>query len=185
MPGRRFDLAICLSVHAARGLSGQRDLARRWLCIGESTASALARSLGVASQAIEYPKQATSEALVVMLSGQLRASDRVLIACGVGGRGVLEPAIAAHGCEVTRLELYRRSPTQIAAVPAVLAVEIASAAALEALVAWGWDWQRPLVAASNRLSELAETKGFENVHNSGGAEPYRVAATLAAIARVT
>lgn len=183
MPSEHVDVGICLSVHAARCLVGQSNLANRWLCVGEATAVALASSLGLSEPSVEYPKQATSEALVVLLSSQLAASDTVLIACGVGGRGVLEAALQAQGCSVTRLELYRRSPAQLSAIPEACAVEIASSEALDALAVSGWNKRQALVVASTRLAELAATKGFENVHNSDGAEPQRVAATLAAIAR--
>ncbi len=183
MPSERFDIGICLSVHAARCLAGQRHLVRRWVCIGEATAAELAGVLGVSRQSIESPELATSEALVALLGSQLEPGNTVLLACGIGGRGILEPALIELGGEVTRLELYRRAPSQLIRVPDAIAVEIASAEALEVLAGSGWNKRRPMVVASDRLADVAATKGFENVHNSGGAEPARVAAALAEVVR--
>ncbi|MCR9278314.1 MAG: uroporphyrinogen-III synthase [Pseudomonadaceae bacterium] len=183
LPDECFDLGVCVSVHAARLLAGRCDLARRWVCVGEETARALASSLGIATACVEHPEEATSEGLVAMLKEQLHPGETVVLACGIGGRGLLEAAIQAEDCTLSRLELYRRRKVRLSAVPEARVVEIASAQALEALVASPWDKRRAVVVASTRLADLAATKGFENVHNSGGAEAHRVAATLAAIAR--
>lgn len=106
-----FDTLLFTSINAVRHF--QKQLTTRlinwplanYLAIGRGTADALAAK-GIA--AIFPEGDSTSESLLAMDVVARLAHKRLLLVTGVGGRGVLQPALEQRQVSVQRLTVYRR-----------------------------------------------------------------------------
>ena len=168
---------------------------QRWFAVGAGTAAALRRA-GIGD--VEAPGRMDSEGLLA-LPGLQRIDGPVGLVTAPGGRGTLAPALRARGGEVLRADVYLReplapSPRAIASLractgPTVLAVS--SAEALQQLLATlpadlvARLRARPLVAASDRLVEVAEAAGFRQCRRAADARPASLVEAAAAIVRDT
>lgn len=171
------------AVRAARAL--QRLRARRgqaWCAVGSGTAAAL-RHAGVTH--VQVPARMDSEGVLALPALTDVAGRTFGIVTAPGGRDRLVPALQARDAQVRRVDVYRRellplTPRAIAALralktPAWLA--LSSGEALTQVLA-----QLPadaaavlrqghVVAASQRLAELATGAGFPHVVRAAGPRP--------------
>lgn len=172
-----------VAVRAARALSPLRTLhGQRWFAVGAGTAAALRRA-GV--QRIESPTRMDSEGLLSLPGLADIAGTSIGFVTAPGGRGLLLPALEARGARVLRADVYEREavPVPAAAIarllalhePAVLALSSGEALqqALESLPepALTRLRQAQVVAASERLAELARGLGFGSVSVARSARP--------------
>lgn len=164
---------------------------------GPGTARALARA-GIAG--VRHPLAShDSEGLLALPALAAPLDDGLVLVGAPDGRGVLAPALAARGAEVTELMVYRRQQAapaaaalrDLAAAPAPLLV-VGSAALLQAL----WlalpsglrDHLRRhgrLVAASPRIASAAGALGLPVGAVAGSATPGSLAAATASFAAGT
>lgn len=77
----------------------------RYLAIGRASAAALAQQ---GQQALCPAAGFTSEDLLALPLIDALAGHTLLLVTGVGGRGLLLPALTQRGIRVTRLDVYRR-----------------------------------------------------------------------------
>ena len=162
---------------ALRGRKGQR-----WFAIGGSTADALARA-GVAT--VETPQRMESDGLLALPGLQDVRDQDIGLVTAPGGRGLIETRLTAAGARILRADVYRREPIAPAprAVAALRALDarpwlaLSSGEALEQTLATLPNDARALLlrarvlAASERLAQLARTRGFEQVHIAASARP--------------
>ena len=146
---------------------------------------------------VATPERMDSEGLLALPGLQDIARTRIGLVTAPGGRGTLVPAFEARGATVVRADVYHRqplspSPRAMTALrelqrPAVLAVSSGEglqqvllnlppdlASRLRAL---------PVVAASDRLVELAEQLGFDRASRARSARPADLADAAAAALR--
>ena len=109
----QYHKVICISVTAASSLLEQIDswwpqlpTGIGWYAIGPATARCLDQAGLQPVQAEE--KSADSESLLSHADMQQINGQRILLACGQGGRTHLQEQLGARGAEVQRLELYER-----------------------------------------------------------------------------
>ncbi len=112
----RYDGVICVSRPAAGWLVEHLDrfwpqlpVGIKWLAVGESSASILAR----AGMPVHCPEQGfNSEAMLAMapLQAQSIQGQRWLLVKGGAGRALLAETLMARGAEVVPLEVYDRLP---------------------------------------------------------------------------
>ncbi len=175
-PEGPFDAVVFLSEHAVRfglpALSGQRWLpSARIMAVGARTAKVLTDAgLDTAN-----PDLATTEGLLALPA--LRQPGRVLVVAGLGGRQLLEPALAARGGRVQRFECYRRRPRPPAAGAPVLDCDAVVAASGEALRVVADFWLSaggrpdiPVLVPSARVAGLGVELGLQTLHDCAGAD---------------
>jgi uroporphyrinogen-III synthase len=179
------------AVAAARRMERLRPAAGAcWLAVGASTAAALARE-GVEALA---PGRMDSEGLLALEPLQQIAGISVGLVTAPGGRGEIESALRRRGAHPLRADVYQRielapSARAIDALrlldgPAWLA--LSSGSALDSLLAaLPADAARVLrgaavVAASDRLAQLASERGFDRVVTATSALPAELVAAAAA-----
>ncbi len=157
----------------------QRPMEVHWWAMGEATRYRL-QLLDITAQ---RPNRGDdSEALLASLLPQLKASDRVLIVRGVGGRGAVAEACRAHSVQVDYAECYSRqmppaSQADIACVtdyqPSVILCQSG-----ETLVNFNRMMTRQLglkqhqimiVVPSQRVADIAYDLGFGEVKISSSA----------------
>ena len=166
----------------------------QWFAVGSGTAAALADA---GAREVAMPERMDSEGLLALPGLQDIARTRIGLVTAPGGRGTLVPAFEARGATVVRADVYHRqplspSPRAMTALrelqrPAVLAVSSGEglqqvllnlppdlASRLRAL---------PVVAASDRLVELAERLGFDRASRARSARPADLADAAAAALR--
>lgn len=171
------------AVRAARSLQPlQAGQDQRWFAVGSGTAAALRRA-GVT--AVESPSRMDSEGLLALPGLQDLSGVELGFISAPGGRGVLVPALQARGARVLRVDVYERvaiapsprSVKQLLALTAPTVIALSSAEALEtilaALPAAARDrlMRSRVVAASERLAELARQWGFAKVTVAASARP--------------
>ena len=169
------------AVRAAAALQPLQALpGQHWLAVGAGTAAAL-RLAGVT--AAQAPRRMDSEGLLALPA--LAAAPRVGLVTAPGGRGMLTPALQARGSTVLRAAVYERVPLALAdadiqrllALQAPASLALSSGEALQLLLA-----QVPanladalrearVVAASERLAQLARDAGFAHVSTASSARP--------------
>ncbi len=155
--------------------------AQCWLAVGEGTRRALQRA-GVPAAS---PQQMDSEGLLGMPQLAAVNGQRIGLVTAPGGRGKLQPALRARGADVLRADVYARATVALTAAsrhalaaalhdPRHVLLALSSGEALLALLA-----QVPqhslreiaLVAASDRLAQLARDAGFTRVASASAARP--------------
>lgn len=181
------------AVRAAAALLPLRAAAgQHWLAVGSGTAAAL-RKAGVVD--VASPRRMDSEGLLDLPALQQLVGLTVGLVTAPGGRGMLAPALGQRGATVIRADVYRREPVPVPArtlaklrtldAPAVLAVS--SGEALQRLLAAvpadiAERLQRlHVVAASERLGELAHASGFPKATIAHSARPADLARAAARI----
>ncbi|UTA54845.1 uroporphyrinogen-III synthase [Lysobacter soli] len=180
-----------VAVRAARRLQPLRALpAQRWFAVGEGTAIALRRA-GVAD--VEAPRRMDSEGLLSLPGLAELTGQTVGFVTAPGGRGVLVPALEARGARVIRADVYERiavalSPRSLARLaeldaPAKLALSSAEALQLvvDALPEPLLERLRraQVIAASERLADIARTLGFTDMVVARSARPADLVAAAA------
>lgn len=152
------------------------------VAVGEGTARVLRRR-GAAD--VQAPKRMDSEGLLALPCMQALQGLQVALITAPGGRGMIAAQVIARGAELQRVDVYERVPLPVTAAtlarldalpnPAVLAVS--SGEALETVLpqlppALLQRWrQMPVVTASDRLSVLARSLGFQQVNTAAGPLP--------------
>ncbi len=159
-------------LHARRGQS--------WLAVGAGTAAALRRA-GIAG--IAAPARMDSEGLLALPA--LHDARTVGLVTAPGGRDRLAPALRARGATVLRADGYARSTVapspralaRLRALDAPLLLALSSAEALASLLAAVPDDIRAILqrarvlAASERLADLARAQGFDDIAVAASARP--------------
>ena len=192
------DITIWTSPNAVRAASALQALQARpgqvWLAVGSGTQRALQRK-GI--DAARAPTRMDSEGLLAMPELQAVDGRSIGLVTAPGGRGMLAPMLAERGAQIVRADVYARQP--IAITPRALA---ALDAALESpqrvlLVLSSDDAVKRLlaarspsshaalvdiavVAASERLADIAAKAGFKRITVATSATPsalLRAAAT--------
>jgi uroporphyrinogen-III synthase len=171
------------AVRAAQALQTLR--ARRgqdWLAVGSGTAAALRRA-GIAH--VDAPERMDSEGLLALPALQDPRGRTIGLVTGAGGRDGLAPVLAARGARVQRADVYARvairpSPralTRLRALDAPLLLALSSGEALTQLLAEVPDDIRArlrraqVLAASERLADLARALGFDAIAVDTSARP--------------
>ena len=153
-----------------------------WFAVGAGSAAALRRA-GIAE--VFAPTRMDSEGLLDLPGLQRIEGSTLGLLSAPGGRGALVPALQARGARVLRADVYERvpvapSPRAVAALRTLLAPAVLALSSGEAL-------QRVLaglpadavaqlraatvVAASERLADLARGHGFAHVVVAQGPRP--------------
>lgn len=148
----------------------QWPVATEWYAVGQGTAGALA-AFGVQAA---FPARAGSEGLLALLSLQQVAAARIMIVRGRGGRALLGEELERRGASVDYFETYERlavkeSDLKNLSTPAIIVVT--SGEILETVrdnIADKIQSHR-IVAASERIAEIARKMGVGQVLNAGGA----------------
>ncbi|HHW4679293.1 MAG TPA: uroporphyrinogen-III synthase [Xylella sp.] len=177
------------AVRAARALQPLSPVHRQiWSCIGASTARLL-QHCGIAN--VLHPTQMDSEGLLALL--EQHPSTEVGLVTAPGGRGLLPQKLSERGIRLHRADVYERQPLPLRAAAlhtlertasrSVLALSSAEALAL-LLPQWPEHlritlYQRPVIATSTRLEDMARAKGFITVYRATGPLPHQLAATAA------
>ncbi|NJN51577.1 MAG: uroporphyrinogen-III synthase [Gammaproteobacteria bacterium] len=187
--GDRYDVVIFLSSHAVvhgfeRILERDGSFPARAVCIavGSRTRAEL-HSRGVAAIS---PADERSEGILAMPELAHEASRRVLLVGGVGGRRLLDEALAARGAEVSRIEVYRRgsgAPAGAIDLADFAYVVVSSVAGGEALMQRATsraDGGPAVIVPSARVGEFFRGAGLGRIVVSDGAGS---AAVLKAIER--
>ena len=177
---------LVTSPAAVRAASALQPLRRRrgqqWFAVGAGTAAALRRA-GV--DEIAAPARMDSEGLLALPGlRDVRGSDIGMLTAP-GGRGRIAPALRRRGARVLRADVYERvpvapSPRAVAALrqldaPAWLL--LSSGEALEHLLdtlpadAIAALRRARVVAASERLAQLARGHGFSRIVTAASARP--------------
>ncbi len=179
------------AVRAAGALQSLRQRARQpWFAVGAGTAAALRRA-GV--DCVTAPDRMDSEGLLALpgLHG-LRGSDIGMLTAP-GGRGRIAPALRRRGARVLRADVYERvpippAPRAVAALHALRApawLLLSSGEALAHLLdalpgdALAVLRRARVVAASQRLAQLARERGFSRITVAASARPRDLVAAAA------
>ena len=147
----------------------QWPISLEWFSVGQGTAEALNQYGVVAS----FPDLAGSEGLLALGGLQKVAGEQILIVRGAGGRELLGRSLGESGASVTYLETYRRRLLKhdfSNLVPGTIVI-LTSAEFLENFVSLSGDRLREyhVVVPSPRLEDIAQSYGFQQVTNAGGA----------------
>ena len=189
------DILIWTSPNAVRAAAALQPLeARRgqvWLAVGSGTRRALQR-VGIAAQA---PSRMDSEGLLAMPELQSVRGCSIGLVTAPGGRGLLAPALAERGAVLVRADVYARrmiaiNARTLAALDAALAapqrvlLALSSGEALQGVLAAAGHTPAltdiAVVAASERLADVARQAGFRRITIATSAAP---AALLQAAAK--
>jgi uroporphyrinogen-III synthase len=171
------------AVSAAAALMPLRAVAgQSWLAVGAGTAAAL-HGAGVAE--VTAPERMDSEGLLALPPLQQPQGRSVGMVTAPGGRGLIAPTLAARGARVLRAEVYERVPVapspralaRLRAIDAPLYLALSSGEALQRLLGIVPAALLPrlrgaqVLAASERLADLARAAGFERVTVASDARP--------------
>jgi uroporphyrinogen-III synthase len=182
------NLVVWTSPNAVRAAAALQSLKTHrgqvWLAVGSGTRSALRRA-GIDAQA---PSRMDSEGLLAMPELREIRARTVGLVTAPGGRGMLAPTLARRGAQVLRADVYARraigfTQRSLAALDAALAsprrvlLAVSSQEAFDRLLA-----ERPanrdaafaniaVVAASQRLADVARDAGFRRIVIAGSAAP--------------
>jgi len=165
--------------------------AQAWLAVGAGTAAALRRA-GV--ERVSAPTRMDSEGLLSLPALVQVAGRSVGMVTAPGGRGLIAPTLAARGARVLRAEVYARVPVALSAqalarlraLPGPLCLALSSGEALERILGALPDDLLPrlrgarVLAASERLAQLARAAGFDDVRVAADARPASLLAASAA-----
>lgn len=174
------------SVRHANALAPLRPPAgSQWLAVGAGTARAL-RAAGVAD--VQQPARMDSEGLLAMPA--LSGAQVVGLVTAPGGRGLLACELERRGALLRRADVYSRVPltlgpallARLRALPGPSVLALSSEEALRLVLpqlpeAVAARWRaNPVVAASDRLVELALASGFAQVRRAQGPLPAQLVA---------
>ena len=162
-----------------------------WLAVGAGTAAALRRA-GV--ERVNAPTRMDSEGLLSLPALAQVQGRSVGMVTAPGGRGLIAPTLAARGARVLRAELYARVPVTLApqalarlrALPGPLCLAVSSGEALQRILEALPDDLLPrlrrarVLAASERLAQMAREAGFGDVRVATDARPASLLAASAA-----
>ena len=168
-----------------------RSLQQHWLAVGAGTQRALARA-GINAIA---PARMDSEGLLALPALTQVQAKRIGLITGLGGRGVLQPALEARGAQVIRADVYARTRVPIPEhrwqlladvlqMPQRVALALSSAEALQALLVQLPATLLPalhgirIIAASERLASIARDAGFNNIVVAASARPRALLAAM-------
>lgn len=191
------DIVIATSPSAVRAaaalhrLDAKRD--QGFIAVGTGTAAAL-RRVGIAR--VDTPTRMDSEGLLALPALQHVRGRHIGLMSAPGGRDRIEPALRERGAMLRRANVYQRVPIALAprtvrallelTAPAAIALSSGEAltrtlAALPANAAVVM--RRCLVlAASERLSELARDNGFGQIVIAASARPRDLVAAAVSVA---
>ncbi len=173
------------AVHAAAALQALHARpGQPWLAVGSGTRRALQRA-GIAARA---PSRMDSEGLLAMPELQDVRARSIGLITAPGGRGMLAPSLTERGARVVRANVYARHPIpftpraldaldEALATPQRILLVLSSQDALEQLLNAGpADRQAALaaiavVAASQRLADIARAAGFQRITVATSATP--------------
>jgi len=176
-----FDIAICVSGHAARLALDRFDAPSKrhpdvtWVAVGAATARALAEH-GIDAL---RPANESSEGILALTPLGRVVGQRVLICAGRGGRPLLAEELTKRGARVRSLALYERVP-----VPAERVASRLAGAAIDAVIVSSADGARAfapawraaagdprvaVVAPSARVAQELTGLGFRRVTVADGA----------------
>ena len=179
------DIVIWTSPNAVRAAAAMQLLKMRpgqaWLAVGNGTRRAL-RHAGICAQA---PSRMDSEGLLAMPELQQVRSRRVGLVTAPGGRGLLVPTLVERGAQLVRADVYARRPRAfgmraLAALDAALVsprrmlLVLSSQDALQRLLAARTVSALAnvaVVAASQRLADIARQSGFRRIAVASSASP--------------
>lgn len=178
----RFDMAICVSGHAARFALDRIDAhwTQRpevtWIAVGGATARVLAER-GI--QALQ-PATESSEGILALAPLSRIVGRRVLICAGRDGRPLLAEELSRRGASVASMLLYERvavsaerAAVELGDVSAIGAVIVSSADGARAFAsAWqtvSGDPNVTVVAPSSRVATELRGLGFSRVTVADGA----------------
>ncbi|HRN62458.1 MAG TPA: uroporphyrinogen-III synthase [Luteimonas sp.] len=182
----RADMVLFTSpaaVNAAAALQPLRPRrGQRWLAVGAGTAAALRRA-GVAE--VIAPSRMDSEGLLSLPALQQVRGTRIALVTAPGGRNLIAPTLAARGARVQRTEVYARVPVppspqalaRLRALDAPAWLALSSGEALQHVLATLPPDLLPrlrqarVLAASERLAQLAREAGFDDVRVAADARP--------------
>ena len=171
------------AVRAAQALQPLQVQPTQIVCaVGAGTAAALRRA-GVGD--VQSPERMDSEGLLALPTLQEVRGRDVGLVTAPGGRGEIAPALVARGARVLRADVYAREPVPLSAralqqlrefdAPLVLALSSGEAlqrvlAALPSGLVARFKEVR-VVAASERLRNLARELGFTDIEIAAGPRP--------------
>lgn len=171
------------AVRAAQALQPLQVQPTQIVCaVGAGTAAALRRA-GIGD--VQSPARMDSEGLLALPVLQEVHGRDVGLVTAPGGRGEIAPALAARGARVLRADVYAREPVPLSAralqqlreTDTPLALALSSGEALQrVLAALPSDLvdrmkQAHVVAASERLRNLAHELGFTDIEIAPGPRP--------------
>jgi uroporphyrinogen-III synthase len=177
---------VFTSPAAARAAQALRPLQRQptqVVCaVGAGTAAALRRA-GIDD--VQSPERMDSEGLLALPALQDVLGRDVGLVTAPGGRGEIAPALIARGARVLRADVYAREPVplspralqQLREGGARLALALSSGEALQRVLAELPGDLRSrvkkvlVVAASERLRDLARELGFTDIEVAAGPRP--------------
>lgn len=176
------------AAHALQPLVAREDQA--WLAVGAGTARALSHA-GVAN--VQAPVRMDSEGLLALPALREVAGRSVGLVTAPGGRGVIADALRGAGACVHRADVYMRVPTppsptrvaQLMALPGPWVLPLSSGEALQRTLdalpaeASARLRQARVLAASDRLADLAREAGFADVVRAADARPASLLAAAA------
>ena len=161
-----------------------------WIAVGSGTARAVRRA-GIAS--VESPVRMDSEGLLDLPA--LHALDGIAVGLVTApqGRDVLASELRARGAELLRADVYTRVPVMLSsralhrlrALDAPASLALSSGAALQQLLANAPTdlvsrlQAMPVVAASQRLVQVAHDAGFADATAAEGPMPRQILAAMA------
>lgn len=180
-----------VAVRAAAALMEFRNLAgQHWIAVGSGTARALHQA-GIDS--VQAPTRMDSEGLLELPCLQTLDGMSVGLVTAPQGRDVLAAELRARGAKLLRADVYTRVPVTLSSrtlqrlrtldAPAGLAVS--SGAALQHVLAdapadvLSRLQAMPVVAASQRLMNVARDAGFAEVTIAEGPLPEQILAAMA------
>jgi uroporphyrinogen-III synthase len=171
------------AVRAAQALQGlHARKGQAWFAVGAGTAAALRRA-GI--RGVIAPTRMDSEGLLALPGLQEVRGCTLGLVTAAGGRGVIAPTLQQRGATVLRADVYARvaiapSPRAVAALRALQApawLMLSSGGALEQLLdtlpadVLAVLRRAHVVAASERLAQLARTHGFGRITLAASALP--------------
>ena len=180
------DVVVFTSPNAVRAATALRALRTRrgqvWLAVGAGTAAALRRA-GIAQ--VATPARMDSDGLLALPALQGSRGRTIGLVTAPGGRDRLAPALRGRGTAVLRADVYARnaiapSPRALArlrTLDAPLLLALSSAEALASLLAAVPADIRAILqrarvlAASERLANLARDEGFDDITVAASARP--------------
>jgi uroporphyrinogen-III synthase len=180
-----------VAVRAAMALQQLRSLpGQHWIAVGSGTARALQQA-GIAS--VQSPARMDSEGLLDLPA--LHALDGVAVGLVTApqGRDVLASELGKRGAQLLRADVYTRVPVTLSrrvlhrlrTLDAPASLALSSGAALQQVIAslpgdvLAGLRSMPVVAASQRLMQVARDAGFTEVTVADGPLPKQILAAMA------
>lgn len=176
-----------VAARAAQALHSLQLQSTQVVCaVGAGTAAALRRA-GIGD--VQSPDRMDSEGLLALPALQDVHGRDVGLVTAPGGRGEIAPVLIARGARVLRADVYAREPVPLSAralrqlreANAPLVLALSSGEALRRVLAGLPDdllcrlKEVPVVAASERLRDLARELGFAHIDVAAGPRPVDLA----------